>query len=370
MFKYKRPESLTFPQTYYKFNAKDKNSDKIVEYRVQDLPEEYFEQAVNFMVKYFIPDETLCMSLGIPSKAAPIKEFSDFWMGALKEKLSIACFKNDGSEELVGANVLLVSSKDDIDDANVSWVLCEWLKWLSASCFCTKSVVVFCFGLRQIPSKFPRPSLTIFIQNKPPSQYQDQDVLDVLQVITYTSKEFDVFSAYNVYQYLTAFGLCVNPEYRGRGIATEILKARAPILKALGLKVTSTAFTGIGSQTAAKKAGYKEVYVIDYAEIAKKFERFDFSKSVTKQFKTLALEIWDDMRVLKIKIKLIRKIQSHVDTVAFADKNSSARLNASQKRRTQVESPLFPEESQPKENRWVSTKFQSEGKILAWNRIR
>jgi GNAT superfamily N-acetyltransferase len=115
--------------------------------------------------------------------------------------------------------------------------------------------------------------------------------MDVLQVITYTTKEFDVFSTYNVYQYLTAFGLCVNPEYRGRGIATEMLKARAPILRALGLKVTSTAFTGIGSQTAAKKAGYKEVYVIDYAEIAKKFERFDFSKSVTKQFKTLALEI-------------------------------------------------------------------------------
>jgi GNAT superfamily N-acetyltransferase len=130
-----------------------------------------------------------------------------------------------------------------------------------------------------------------FTSQQTSSQYQDQDASDVLQVVAFTSKEFDVFSAYNVYQYLTAFGLCVNPEYRGRGIATEILKARAPILKALGLKVTSTAFTGIGSQTAAKKAGYKEVYVIDYAEIAKKFERFDFSKSVTKQFKTLALEI-------------------------------------------------------------------------------
>lgn len=90
---------------------------------------------------------------------------------------------------------------------------------------------------------------------------------------------------------MTAFGLCVNPEYRGRGIATEILKARAPILKALGLKVTSTAFTGIGSQSAAKKAGYKETYVIDYAEVQKKFDRFDFSQSATKQFKTLALEI-------------------------------------------------------------------------------
>lgn len=90
---------------------------------------------------------------------------------------------------------------------------------------------------------------------------------------------------------MTAFGLCVSPKYRGLGIATEILKARVPILKAFGLKVTSTAFTGIGSQAAARKAGYKEVYVIDYAEIQKKFERFDFSESVTKQFKTMTLEI-------------------------------------------------------------------------------
>lgn len=44
----------------------------------------------------------------------------------------------------------------------------------------------------------------------------------------------------------------MNRKYRGRGIATEMLKARRPFLEALGLKVTSTAFTGIGTQKAAK----------------------------------------------------------------------------------------------------------------------
>lgn len=70
-----------------------------------------------------------------------------------------------------------------------------------------------------------------------------------------------------------------------------MLKARAPVLEAFGLKVTSTAFTGIGSQTAAAKAGYKEVFVIKYEEIEKMFPQFDFSKSVTKFYKTMALEI-------------------------------------------------------------------------------
>lgn len=115
-----------------------------------------------------------------------------------------------------------------------------------------------------------------------------QDILDVCATI---SKEFDVYETYKVDQYLTAYGLCVSPKYRGLGIATEMLKARIPILKAYGLKVTSTPFTGIGSQRAARKAGYKEVHAIDYAEIQKKFERFDFSKSVTKQFITMTLEV-------------------------------------------------------------------------------
>lgn len=126
-------------------------------------------------------------------------------------------------------------------------------------------------------------------------QLGDQDIIDVFKALTYTVKQFDVYKAYNVDQYLTAYGLCVNPEYRGRGVATEMLKARAPILKALGLKVTSTAFTGIGSQTAAKKAGYDEVFVIPFADIEKMIPGFDFSKNVTKYFKTMALKLWGDV---------------------------------------------------------------------------
>jgi GNAT superfamily N-acetyltransferase len=114
-------------------------------------------------------------------------------------------------------------------------------------------------------------------------------VIDVFSAVSYTSQQFDVFAAHGVDKYLTAYGLCVNPDYRGRGIATQILKARVPILKALGLSVTATAFTGIGSQTAAKKAGFKDAYVISYADLEKAVPGFDFSKSFTKSFKTMTL---------------------------------------------------------------------------------
>jgi GNAT superfamily N-acetyltransferase len=109
--------------------------------------------------------------------------------------------------------------------------------------------------------------------------------------MSYISEQFDIYEVYGVDKYLTAYGLCVNPEYRGRGIATQILKARVPILKALDLIVTATAFTGIGSQTAAKKAGYVDGYVISYADLEKAVPGFDFSRSFTKNFKTMVLRI-------------------------------------------------------------------------------
>lgn len=43
---------------------------------------------------------------------------------------------------------------------------------------------------------------------------------------TFKSNCPNVFEKYNVKKYLSGFGLCVHPDYRGLGIAVEILKAR------------------------------------------------------------------------------------------------------------------------------------------------
>lgn len=107
----------------------------------------------------------------------------------------------------------------------------------------------------------------------------------------FCTKQFDIFDHFQVDRYLSAYGLCVDPEYRGRGIATEILKARVPYMKAFGLKVTATAFTAIGSQAAAKKAGFEDIFAIPYMELDKMFPKFDFSLNPTKVYKTMALSI-------------------------------------------------------------------------------
>lgn len=107
----------------------------------------------------------------------------------------------------------------------------------------------------------------------------------------YVSELADLFNYYNVDKYLSEYGLCVHPDYRQRGIATEMLKARAPFLKALRLELTSTAFTVIGSQIAAHRANYDLNVEISYEELHKKFPSFDFKNVVAKSYKQMSLKI-------------------------------------------------------------------------------
>lgn len=107
----------------------------------------------------------------------------------------------------------------------------------------------------------------------------------------YMNHNFDVFEHYQVDHYLSGFGLCVDKTYRGRGIATALLKARTSLLQALNLKVTSTIFTSIESQKAATSAGFEENCSVSYQEIQEKVPGLDFSNVVTTYCKVFSLEI-------------------------------------------------------------------------------
>ncbi|XP_070498830.1 uncharacterized protein [Chironomus tepperi] len=238
---FKRPENLEFPTTYYTFKVKSRESDEVIEYRVQDLPDDRFEEALELMRTHFLPDESLCSSSGIPDDPVARQIFLDFWIECMKQHLSIACFRNDGVDNmLISVNCFVVNGKDDPEED---------------------------------------------------IKYENPKVQKIFDFLNYTSEVSDIYSAYNVNQYLTAYGLCVNRKYRGQGIATEMLKARIPYLKKMGLSVTSTAFTAIGSQVAAKKAGYIDFYVKSYEEIKDIDPRFDFrnNSTSTKDFKIMVI---------------------------------------------------------------------------------
>lgn len=115
-----------------------------------------------------------------------------------------------------------------------------------------------------------------------------------MEMYFHVEGQFDVCEHYGVDQFLYGAGLVVNSAYRGRGIATELLKARFPLLRSLGLKVTSTVFTMAGSQKAAEKAGYEELFAISYKELQEKFPNLNLSTANSSHCKTSGIMIEED----------------------------------------------------------------------------
>lgn len=66
-----------------------------------------------------------------------------------------------------------------------------------------------------------------------------------------------------------AAGLYVNENYRNRGIAVEMLKARCELGKVVNVSVSSNVFSSLAAQKAATKAGYIESFSIKYADLPK-----------------------------------------------------------------------------------------------------
>lgn len=107
---YVRPESSSYPQTYYRFEASDPNSNNIVKYHVQDLTEDDYDKALELIAKYLTPDETFQRAINLAGKDY-LTELLQLYFGSIfDEKVSIACF-NSESNEMVGLNALTIKSR-------------------------------------------------------------------------------------------------------------------------------------------------------------------------------------------------------------------------------------------------------------------
>lgn len=87
------------PQVYGKFSVKNE------EFSIEDLPANQFEDAVDFMIKYYAADETFMKAFQVPEQS--LREFYRF---VFKQRTTIVCFKK-GCSDIVGINALSVRTK-------------------------------------------------------------------------------------------------------------------------------------------------------------------------------------------------------------------------------------------------------------------
>lgn len=112
VLKWKRPVSDEYPKVWHTFKARDIGSDNIVEYRIQDLPLNRIDDLFEHLLATFIPDEPIGQALGYENDPNVFEDYKKLWTPAIAQRMALVCFK-EGTDEIVGTNVLFISSKDD-----------------------------------------------------------------------------------------------------------------------------------------------------------------------------------------------------------------------------------------------------------------
>uniref|UniRef100_U5ENP2 N-acetyltransferase domain-containing protein n=1 Tax=Corethrella appendiculata TaxID=1370023 RepID=U5ENP2_9DIPT len=236
---WERPKNIPFPNVWLKFKAKDLNSDNLVDYIVQDLPESYYDKAMEHMQKYFLRDESICKSIDLINDEVGNRNCCKCWEDFIRnDKCSLVCFKM-GSDEIVGLNIIYIETKS----------------------------------------------------NKVVIDSKSDKFMKINRAIAYCTDEAKVYETYGIDKYLSAFGLSVDPKYRGRGIGEQILRARIPLCKSLGIDVTSTSFTGKASQRSAEKCGFTVQFEETYENLAKLKDEYNFPNINEKSLKIMSMKI-------------------------------------------------------------------------------
>lgn len=109
-----RPENVSYPKVWTTFLAKDLDSDNLVEYRVQDLPEDRFEDTVKYLLENYLNDEPFTSSKDLQDDPEALEEQKNFWRNHFKSKTTLVCFK-EGSDEIVGVNLTAIVLEEDKD---------------------------------------------------------------------------------------------------------------------------------------------------------------------------------------------------------------------------------------------------------------
>lgn len=60
-----RSKTAKYPKIWHTFQARDLDSEKLIEYRIQDLPESRFEDAINHLQAFYLKYEPVAQALGI-----------------------------------------------------------------------------------------------------------------------------------------------------------------------------------------------------------------------------------------------------------------------------------------------------------------
>lgn len=241
---WERPKSVPIPTVWRKYEGLlEMPNGKKPKFIIQDLNEEYLEEALQLMAVGFCKDEAMFGALKITDDVTSMKELLDIWRQMARQNAAVIAILDDGSahSRVAGVNLTYVCRKQD----------------------------------RCSPDDFKGVAMRRM----------------AMDGMVYICNYVNVFEKYCVTEFLSAFGLYVHPDFRGQGLGTEILKTRTNLGKALGLKVTMTFFTTHGGQKSAKKAGMELLAELPYAIFKTEDGKEVYTNMNPKTLKIMAMRL-------------------------------------------------------------------------------
>jgi hypothetical protein len=121
---FKRPEPSLYPQVYSTFKLKAKDGDEEEEFAIQDLTENFFNDAVNIIVENHAKGAVFHNAAKTLVDDSGIQRVREMYRNVFKEKISLVCIKM-GTKEIAGVNALTIKTRDDLISNQVSGI--EWV---------------------------------------------------------------------------------------------------------------------------------------------------------------------------------------------------------------------------------------------------
>ncbi|XP_013178217.1 PREDICTED: uncharacterized protein LOC106125526 [Papilio xuthus] len=228
--------SRIYPKVWSEFE-RQADDGRILNFSIEDVPEDTWKSAVEFMLGSYIKEDVWWKTAGTAEDPEAIQEYRVLLTSIIEQKMSLACFltaPEGAGRTLVGVNMCMPQEKDR------------------------------------------------FVEHVPPKS--KAGILS-LRMFSEATKFTVIYDKYDVNAYLMGAGLSVTPEYRGLGIAVELLKARKALAKELGFKVTGGIFTSDSAQKSAEKADMECLFKISYKQFGEQCDiEFDSETEDLKIF--------------------------------------------------------------------------------------
>ncbi|XP_049868713.1 uncharacterized protein LOC126368664 [Pectinophora gossypiella] len=210
----------------------------IVKLRIQDLSEHQHEELLDFFEKYFICDENFLKGSGIYKSKDAKEEFRFIFSHLLKDNKmhSVVCCPDEGSgpQPIVGFSGMYLETEEH------SKVVEE-------------------------------------------SQIQTPEVKKLFHILTTANDLFIATEKLGISKYYSGRGIVVHPDYRGLGIAKEIVKGRRVISKEHGAQATGAWMTSLGTQIAAERDRWEVVYQMPFKKFGEMVDiDFDAAPPILK----------------------------------------------------------------------------------------